>query len=197
MPHNDPAALKLQLRAQFRNQRQRIPELERQQLDQRLRQHLHERLAPCRRLGAFLGFDGEPQLRPWLQSLVTTGSTEVYLPCIEPFPNGGLAFRQWATDQPLYRNAWGIEEPLDGIKAEVRQLDALLIPLVAWDRSGTRLGMGKGFYDKALEPVALQARPKRIGVSYAAQEHEQLPSQPWDVRLHSIVTEHGWFTCSG
>ena len=55
--------------------------------------------------------------------------------------------------------------------------------------------MGASFYDRALQPLARNDRPVRTGVAYTVQETAQIPVDPWDVRLHAMLTENGWFTC--
>ncbi len=65
------------------------------------------------------------------------------------------------------------------------------MPMVAFDRSGTRLGHGKGHYDRALAKLAARGiRPKLVGIAFAAQEVEVIPAEPHDVRLDWIVTEN-------
>jgi 5-formyltetrahydrofolate cyclo-ligase len=63
-------------------------------------------------------------------------------------------------------------------------------PVVAFDRTGTRLGHGKGHYDRALAGLAARGlRPQIVGIAFAAQEVEVIPAEPHDVRLDWIVTE--------
>ena len=68
--------------------------------------------------------------------------------------------------------------------------------LVAWDERGGRLGMGAGYYDRALEHVAVLDQPLRIGIAYGVQQADELPMTPTDVRLHAVLTESGLFTCT-
>jgi 5-formyltetrahydrofolate cyclo-ligase len=66
-------------------------------------------------------------------------------------------------------------------------LDVLVMPLVAFDRRGTRLGMGGGYFDRALAGAA--SRPLRVGVGFDFQEVNEIPAEPWDVPLALIVTD--------
>lgn len=66
------------------------------------------------------------------------------------------------------------------------------MPLVAFDKSGYRLGMGGGFYDRALEKCF--KNPKRFGLAYSQQLAPQLPHEPWDIKLHAIATDKNLFT---
>ncbi len=70
----------------------------------------------------------------------------------------------------------------------------MLLPLVAWDRTGTRLGMGSGWYDRTLARDTIRA--SRVGVGWALQEADALPRDDWDLPLDAVVTERGWFTCT-
>jgi 5-formyltetrahydrofolate cyclo-ligase len=107
-----------------------------------------------------------------------------------------LQFRCWHPAMRLDRNFFGIEEPGEGEVALPQDLDLVLLPLVAWDEYGRRLGMGAGYYDRALEPVADRSHPLRVGIAYEVQKVLQLPADPWDVRLHQLITENGRFTCT-
>lgn len=70
----------------------------------------------------------------------------------------------WDINQILQTNSWGIEEPLEGIKIVPEQLDAVIIPLLAYDQTGHRVGYGKGFYDRFLSECRTNC--KKIGLSF-------------------------------
>jgi 5-formyltetrahydrofolate cyclo-ligase len=55
--------------------------------------------------------------------------------------------------------------------------------------------MGASFYDRLFQPYSESERPVRMGVGYELQRVENLPCDPWDIRLHGVLTENGWFTC--
>ena len=92
-------------------------------------------------------------------------------------------------------NHMGISEPVGGAAVDLEKLDLVLMPLVAWDRQGRRLGMGGGYYDRAFKRVLGLDRPERVGVAWSLQEADELPQESWDVSLHAVVTEKEWFTC--
>jgi 5-formyltetrahydrofolate cyclo-ligase len=146
-------------------------------------------------LAAYLPFDGEPDLRPALDILARRG-VRIALPLVtkEPAP-GHLVFRAWTPANPLATGPFGIDQPVGGEGVSPQELELLLMPLVAWDEQGHRLGMGAGYYDRALAACADSAYPKRIGIAYALQKHPGLPADPWDVGLHEVITECGRFTC--
>jgi 5-formyltetrahydrofolate cyclo-ligase len=61
--------------------------------------------------------------------------------------------------------------------------------------NGGRLGMGASFYDRVFQPHARVRRPFRLGVAYRLQQVERIPLDPWDIRLHGVLTENGYFDC--
>ena len=94
---------------------------------------------------------------------------------------------------PYRPNRYGIAEPsrTDGALT-ARWMDVVILPLVAFDASGTRLGSGAGYYDRALEYLALRKtwrRPRLIGFAYDFQCVPALERKRWDVPLPLIVTD--------
>lgn len=145
-------------------------------------------------IAAYLAFDGEPDLSPALQELEQNGVT-LALPVVNEIDGRSyITFRKWTRDCSLAPNRYGILEPQDTVEIPLVQFDVVLVPLVGWDRRGGRLGMGASYYDRAFQPFAQNPRPVRMGVAYAAQESREIPVDPWDIRLHGVLTENGWFT---
>jgi len=103
--------------------------------------------------------------------------------------------REWLPDRETVANRYGIAEPANTEDIRIVDIDLVLIPLVGWDRTGGRLGMGASFYDRLFQPFAESERPLRIGVGYELQNVPNIPREPWDVGLHGLLTENGWFTC--
>ncbi len=104
-------------------------------------------------------------------------------------PGGSMALHQVELVKQLGAGPWGIREPNPAIHPQlpVSVVDAALIPGLAWDRAGKRLGRGGGFYDRLL--AAPEWRGFRCGIFFAAQEMPGLPGDPWDVPLQCVVTE--------
>ena len=128
---------------------------------------------------------------------------QVYLPILGLRFSGQLWFVPCQTNTPLYKNRFGIAEPVHASherRTQLRSLDLILMPLVAFDQHGNRLGMGGGFYDKTLASLQTScnswSRPKRIGIAYDLQRVDTIPGEDWDVPLDGVVTESGlqWFT---
>ncbi|HEX4694069.1 5-formyltetrahydrofolate cyclo-ligase [Sphingomonas sp.] len=100
-----------------------------------------------------------------------------------------MRFLAWETEAALVAGPFGLSQPAtDAI--ELRP-DIILTPLVAFDAELDRLGQGAGYYDRAFErfPDAW-----RVGVAWSVQQVDDLPVEPWDMRLHAVVTEQGWIT---
>ena len=99
-----------------------------------------------------------------------------------------LKFRLWEPDCDLIDGEFGAKIPATG---EWMTPEIVIVPLVAFDRKGGRLGYGGGFYDRTLDLLRAQRPTLAIGFAYAAQEDEGLPLEPTDQPLDMIVTERG------
>ena len=97
-----------------------------------------------------------------------------------------LVFRRWRMGDALVTHAFGMREP-PATAPEVTP-DVLLVPLLAFDATGTRLGYGGGFYDRTLAALATKLA---IGIAYAGQEMEGVPRESSDQPLDMVVTERG------
>jgi 5-formyltetrahydrofolate cyclo-ligase len=187
-----------ELRRQLRGRRRAIANAERSAADRSIRaslQHLGiwKRGA---RVAAFLGLPDEVDLRPCF-GLAWQRGVAIYVPRIIQTRSGMMAFVPLRADATLAANRFGIAEPAGGPRGRipVRHLDTILVPLVGFDAHGHRLGMGAGFYDRALRPrldrTQAFRRPRLIGVAYSVQQVEQLDPASWDVALDLVVTERG------
>ena len=193
----EDSSSKQRLRAALRAQRLNLDATSRQHQDRRINQEVLDLVAQehASSLAAYLPFDGEPDLRPALEILYRRG-VRIALPALVTVSSDKqLEFRVWLPEVQLTKGPFGIDQPREGSDVPLQELDLLLMPLVAWDDCGHRLGMGAGYYDRALAALADTRHPLRIGVAYSLQKHEGLPADPWDVRLHQVVTEEGRFTC--
>ena len=190
-------SLKSQLRREIRCKRAAIEAAQRKRWDAAINQHLDEyaRLASPAVVAAYLAFDGEPDLMPALAGLEDRG-VKLALPVIQDTPaKAVIAFRHWTLTSKLQQNRYGISEPAGTRAISVTDIDLVLFPLVGWDKTGGRLGMGASFYDRLFQPFSELGRPVRMGVGYQLQYVKSIPSDPWDIRLHGVLTENGWFTC--
>jgi 5-formyltetrahydrofolate cyclo-ligase len=100
-----------------------------------------------------------------------------------------LVFRAWAPGEPTVAGAWSIPVPPEG--ASEVQPDVLLVPMLAFDRAGFRLGYGGGFYDRTLLALRATKPIVAVGVAFAGQEMAEVPREAHDEPLDWILTEHG------
>jgi 5-formyltetrahydrofolate cyclo-ligase len=147
---------------------------------------------PGTRLAAYRANDGELDPEPLLRRAAADGLATC-LPVVRG--DGRLHFLAWSPGEPLTENRYGIGEPLPASSEYLPgQIDLLLMPLVAFSRDGTRLGMGAGYYDKTLAGE----RPRyAVGFAFACQEERVLPRDPWDVPLDYVLTECDLLRCAG
>jgi 5-formyltetrahydrofolate cyclo-ligase len=98
-----------------------------------------------------------------------------------------LIMRAWSFGDPLDTAVWGIREP----KPQAAEVDPdiLLVPLLAFDRAGYRIGYGAGYYDMTLAKLRALKPVVAVGVAYAVQEIEAVPTTPRDARLDLVLTE--------
>ena len=104
-----------------------------------------------------------------------------------------LTFRAWAPGEPTQPGIWNIPVPLE--TAPELLPDVLLVPMLAFDRQGYRLGYGGGFYDRTLIKLCALKPIIAIGVAYADQEVEEVPRGPHDQLLDYIMTEKDTLAC--
>lgn len=163
-----------------------VPAIERRRLARRIGAALDELLADVAGLviGAYWPIRGEPDLRPWLESVRARGA-HCALPMVVA-ANAPLEFRSWRPGARLARGVWNIPVPADGPPVSPQ---VLIVPVVGFDAAGHRLGYGGGFYDRTL--AAAVPRPFAIGVGAAMASLSSIDPQPHDVPMDAIVTEHG------
>ena len=125
----------------------------------------------------------EIDVRPLLHALHERGHA-VVLP-VTPKRGNPLTFRRWRPGDVLEPEKFGTFRPV----GEPAAPDFLLVPLLAFDRRGYRVGYGAGFYDRTL--AALPAGRYALGVAYATQEVPDVPAGPTDVRLDAVATDRG------
>lgn len=99
-----------------------------------------------------------------------------------------MVFRDWSPEAPLEEGAFGVMVPAGGREVVP---DLLIVPLLAFDARGYRLGYGGGFYDRTLEVLRRDGQVRAVGFAYSAQFQPDLPLEPTDQPLDEIVTETG------
>jgi len=98
-----------------------------------------------------------------------------------------LVMRAYEFGAPLSRGQWGIREPTPD--APEVEPDIVLVPLLAFDRGGGRIGYGAGYYDMTLARLRAKKKIAAIGLAFAVQETASVPVTPRDERLDLVLTE--------
>lgn len=143
-------------------------------------------------LAFYMPFDGE--VNPMeLCSLANNLGKKCFLPKIT---GEILIFKQFTPDRTeLQKNGFNIFEPVSTESIPVETLDVVFMPLVAFDRHGNRVGMGKGYYDLTFsEKSKRRKKPLLIGIGHSFQEANLQP-RPKDVPMDGVVTELGFICC--
>ena len=135
-------------------------------------------------LGVYWPFQAEFDPRPVIDWLIAEGSA-VALPAVVD-KQGPLEYRAWRPGEPLVDGVWNIPTPQN---REIVIPQAVLAPLVGFDRDCYRLGYGGGYFDRTL--AALSPRPLAIGVGFELSQIETIYPQPFDIPMDVVVTEAG------
>ncbi|WP_417467322.1 5-formyltetrahydrofolate cyclo-ligase [Maricaulis sp.] len=143
-----------------------------------------ERLAPGMVVSGYWPLPGEIDPRPLMTALEARGAC-LALPVVIG-PGQALIFREWRAGDPLQRRAFGLME-LDERAPELIP-DVLLVPLLAVDPDGNRLGFGKGYYDRTLAGLRATGAPLAIGLAHEAQIVAAVPVDEFDQPLDGVVT---------
>ena len=154
--------------------------------------HLREALpdaSPGMVVSGYWAMRDEADIGPILERLHAEGFV-CALPAVEG-RDRPLTFRRWRPGDRLVAASFGTHEPA---KSEPRVTpEILLVPLLAFDRAGRRLGYGGGYYDRTLRKLRSDGAATAVGVAFAAQEVPSVPAGPGDEKLDWIVTERGAF----
>jgi 5-formyltetrahydrofolate cyclo-ligase len=142
----------------------------------------------ARVVALYMAVRGEMSPAPLLQAAWEQGKT-VLLPLCDPDIFGAMRLVPCDGPESLTTGAFGIPEPLPPRDdAPIPAPDLVIVPGVAFDRQGYRLGMGGGYYDRLFAgPACVDAR--RLGLAYDFQLVETLPRQHWDMPMHGVCTE--------
>ncbi len=182
------------LRRQLRAQRSALG-IEQRAAAQQL---IHDRVVTlalfrqARHIAGYLADRGELDPATILETALELGKS-VYLPVLNE-RGQPMCFAPYRPGEALIPNRLGIPEPAVAPEQLIRprQLDLVLTPLVGFDATGQRLGMGGGYYDRSFAFLSGPERPERprlLGLAYELQKLPRLPSRPWDIPLDAVVTE--------
>lgn len=137
-------------------------------------------------VSAYWPIGSELDTRPILEFMAANG-IQAALPRVN-VDGDGLVFHKWNWDDKLYPSRFSLSEPTPDI-ATICMPDVVLLPLLAFDERGSRLGYGAGHYDRTL---AGHKKVMKVGLAYAEQQtNTLLPAQIHDVRLDAVLTQDG------
>ncbi|SDF54580.1 5-formyltetrahydrofolate cyclo-ligase [Limimonas halophila] len=185
----DPASRKKALRKQAKHQRAEAAAAH-PDAGERLVAHVLAMVAdrPGATVSAYWPMGDEIDPRPAITALYERGHT-IGLPVMQG-ADTPLVFRQWWPDAPLADGGFGTRMPTEA--APVVTPEVLLVPLLAFNGAGYRLGYGGGFYDRTLEKLRGEnPATLAVGLAYSGQRVDDLPVGPYDQPLDAIVTEIG------
>jgi 5-formyltetrahydrofolate cyclo-ligase len=143
-------------------------------------------------IAVYFAYQGEIDPDLMLKTAIAEGK-QIYLPVLDPVNQQNLLFIRYELNMRLVRNQFNILEPMitaNNIIA-LKQLDLVVMPLVAFDDHGNRLGMGVGYYDRTFAYLKInpKQRPILLGIGYEFQRVEKIKAEKWDVPLNAVVTE--------
>lgn len=191
---SDQSLSKAQLRADIRQKRQALGQQAQFAAATAVSTHLAQLpgWSDARRIALYLANDGEIETTP-LEALCRNKGKQLFLPVIDE--KSQLEFAAWDKDRTLVVNRFGIPEPRsEAERSSASALDIVILPLVAWDLQGGRLGMGGGFYDRTLAGVS---GPLLVGLAHSMQQVPCVPSDPWDISMDFVVTDTALHDCRG
>lgn len=184
-----------QLRKQIRSSRRSLSPQQQQLAAIKLLRNIRCRsdFRKARNIAMYLPNDGEINPTPLIQLCWKLGK-RVYLPVLHPILHNRLWFVPYTPHTVMIKNIYGIREPklIPANRRAAWALDLVLLPLVAFDALGNRMGMGGGYYDRTFSFKNLRrgmTGPNLIGLAHEIQRVEKLPIESWDIPLTSIVTD--------
>lgn len=171
---------KTELRRQLRSLRIAIPEAARRQAALAAAHKALRLLRSRRHVAIYFPHGSELDTGPLMDGLLRRGH-RLYVPRLRGTQMNFVALNPRAV---LRRNRFGIAEPAGSRRAA--RLDAIVVPLVGFDRAGRRLGQGGGYYDRVL----MRCRALRVGYAFSVQQAAVIPAGPLDARLDAVITEN-------
>lgn len=144
-------------------------------------------------IAIYYAYRGELDTTSMIQA-IWQSEKQCYLPILSSVTKGFMHFGEYHTDQQLKLNRYGIPEPNCDIDLCIlpQELDLVILPLLAFDAAGNRLGTGAGYYDRTFafrKSTGAVKKPLLCGYAYSFQELENIHAESWDVPLDYVVTE--------
>lgn len=149
----------------------------------------NESICLAKHLGIYLAHRGEVSLSVLITQLLEQGKN-LYAPVLHPTRPGFLWFAPYTPHTKLCLNPYAIQEPSWRAQEILApwELDVVLVPLIAVDIHGNRLGSGKGYYDRSFQYLPWLPKPRLIGCAYEFQVLQKLPRNPWDIPVTELIS---------
>ena len=186
------------LRQQMRTRRAQLTVIEQQTATQKLYQLLVQQkiFQQSLHVAAYISVKGEIDTTAIIKNIWQRKKI-CYLPIVD-HQTKTLSFANYQTEDKLINNDYQIPEPIFTYEngADIKTLDLVLMPLVAFDLQGNRLGMGAGYYDKTfafLNNLQRPAKPFLLGLAYDWQRAAIIEPETWDVKLDAVVTDKKFY----
>ncbi len=146
----------------------------------------------ARRIGFYFASDAEVDPLAILIKALEMGK-QCFLPLLSAHQPGKVCFAPFREGDALQPNQWGILEPVTKVRdlVSIRAINLVFVPLVGFDERCSRLGMGKGFYDRTFSYKSRTGnnKPKLVGLAHECQKIDLIPTDSWDVRLDEVITD--------
>ena len=175
------------LRQDLRNRRRAISSHDREKFSRKIA-HQVKKLANFKnghKIALYLPNDGEIDPK-YINKFLKKAKISLYLPILS-----GKSLKFAKVGKNFRKNRFGIQEPVFTQILQAKKLNTIFMPLVGFDTSKNRIGMGGGFYDQTLNFKKRQKNlrsPKLYGLAFDCQKVDQLSAQPWDIPLDAIIT---------
>ncbi len=188
-----PKDAKSMIRDELRSARRGMPRPEVEAGSRQIQSHLSVWLRENQfsAVAAYMATRNEPAIHPAMDQ-DDRHDRRWYFPRV--LADGAMEFIAWRSYEPLRKGTFGIKEPADGQRLEFEGRDVLvLLPCVAVDHAGNRLGSGAGYYDRFIKSLPDTARVTLVGVCWERFFlRDLLPAESFDMPVHAVLTESGF-----
>ena len=140
-------------------------------------------------IGCYLSINEEVNTE-FLIKVIMDSDKSLFLPKVQA--DATINFIHTNKNTKYSKNQFGIKEPMGNKDHATKDIDLILVPLVAFDIEGNRIGMGGGYYDKKFQDLGHDdKKPILIGIAFNCQQFKKIQSDKWDVSLRHVFTESG------
>ena len=188
---------KLELRKLINKKRDALTQAERISASQKAAVHLinSDFFIKSANIACYIARGAEINPQPIIDK-IWAQKKNCYVPIVHPKKFGQMCFVKYMPHDELVLDRFAIKEPAfhEDKVIEPRELDLVILPLLAFDDKGNRLGTGGGYYDRAFNFVLtkpLSHKPFLCGLAYKLQKVDYIETKEWDVKIDAVVTEQG------